>query len=149
MFNDCDGVEGSFVLFRFSKCLDKFLCTAIGCGVLLLSACDNKQVQQLTLPKTPVAVCKKVTSTLLGITLPAESKVMEQEIHGERIVVHLNFQRAANDPMQSICVYGFDRYNAEGKQQLYRKVPTRMAVNDKQISEGDLLAALKEIGFEM
>ncbi len=128
--------------------VDKLLGIAIGCGVLQLSACDNKHLQQQVLPKKPVAVCKKVTATLLGVVLPADIKINEQEIHGERIVVHLNFQRAADDPMKSICVYGFDRYNEEGKQQLYRKVPTRMAVNDRQISEAELLETLQKIGFK-
>ena len=118
------------------------------CTLLLLTACDNQHLKQI-LPKKPVEVCKTVTATLLGVALPKTIQVSEQEIHGERIVVHLNFQRAADDPVKAICVYGFDRYNAEGKQQLYRKVPTRMAIDDKQISESELVAALEKIGFKL
>ena len=135
-------------MFCVNKYINQlFILIVVGC--LLVSACDNKHLQQVILPKTPVEVCKKVTSTLLGVALPTEIKINEQEIHGERIVVHLHFNRAADDQMKSICVYGFDRYNEEGKQQLYRKVPTRMAVNDKQINEAELISALKKIGFEL
>lgn len=125
------------------------LARSVACaGLLLLSACDNKHLQRLALPEAPVTVCERVTAALLAITLPEKINVSEQEIRGERIVVHLEFESATKERTQSICVYGFDRYNEEGQQQLYRKVPTRMAVNGEQISEATLLAILNKIGFE-
>ncbi|MGB1255855.1 MAG: hypothetical protein ACPG51_08315 [Thiolinea sp.] len=98
--------------------------------------------------KTPVKVCEETTAEQLKVTLPEAVQVSEQEIHGERIVVNLAFKHPGDmTHTQVVCVYGFDRYNEEGKQQLYRKVPTRMAINGRQLSEQDLLAVLKKRGL--
>ena len=117
-----------------------------GCCAFLLAACSRQQSE----PGPPVEVCQQVTSSLLQYALPEKIAVTEQEIHGERIVVHLTFKRPEDQAeVKSVCVYGFDRYNEEGQQQLYRKVPTRMAIDGKQITEEALLLAITASGFKL
>ncbi|MEZ5478212.1 MAG: hypothetical protein R3E95_12225 [Thiolinea sp.] len=110
---------------------------AVGGLVAGLSACTPG-------PQNPVSVCKAVAATLLGSALPQTVDISEQEIHGERIVVHLGFTRSAQRKMtQVVCVYGADPYRST--EYLYSRVPTRLAIDGEQISEERLLAAIERL----
>ena len=99
---------------------------------------------------SPTQVCQSVTESLLSFKLPPLEKmaISEQEIRGERIVAQLKFARPADDyPVQVVCVFAVDKYaqdNTKNAEQSYSKVPTRMAVNSKQVTEADLVKAIEQ-----
>lgn len=117
-------------------------------GVIMLIAlagCMNSPSSQ-----SSTEVCHSVTEALLGFTLPALEKmaISEQEIRGERVVSHLRFARPAdNYPVKVVCVFAVDNYAKEKTKTAYSKVPTRMAVNSKQVTEADLIKAIGKVGL--
>lgn len=114
---------------------------------LTLGACSAPS-PPITL--SPTQVCQSVTESLLSFKLPPAEKMVisEQKIRGERIVTQLKFARPADDyPVQVVCVFAVDKYAQEEAQnagQSYSKVPTRMAVNSKQVTEADLIKAIEQ-----
>lgn len=116
--------------------------------LLLLSACTPPA-------QSPVEVCELVAESLLGFKLPLAEQmdISEQEIRGERIVTHLKFARPAdNYPVYTVCVFAADQYVSSinsGGLPPYSEVPTRMAINSKQVTEADLNAAILRAGFKL
>ena len=132
---------------QFFGCGDPFsLKRAVVCCpalLLLLGACSQ------SVSNNPVQVCEAVTKSLLGFELPEKVAVSQQEIQGERIVVHLNFKRPVDSHLvKSVCVYGIDLYRQPEKGLLYNQVPTRLAINGQQVTESDLLAAISGSGLK-
>lgn len=106
---------------------------------LALVACSGSS-------KSSTQVCQSVTESLLAFKLPVPEKMVisEQEIRGQRIVTHLKFARPAdNYPVQVVCVFAVDTYAQGNAENPYSKVPTRMAVNSKQVTEADLSKAIE------
>lgn len=115
-------------------------------GVLVLTLILGACTASSPPPLSPTQVCQAVTESLLGFKLPLPDKmaISEQEIRGERIVTQLKFARPAdNYPVQVVCVFAVDKYAPEGVKHTYSKVPTRMAVNSKQVTEADLIKAIE------
>ena len=98
----------------------------------------------------PVSACTAVVSVLMNFALQDDVSVTEQEIRGERIVVHLAFKHPEmQEPVTSVCVFPIDRYQqntTEGNQ--YTSVPGKLAINQQQISEDALLNAISRAGLE-
>ena len=95
----------------------------------------------------PMKVCQSVTRALLGFALPSAETmaISEQEIRGERIVVHLKFARPADDyPVNAVCVFAVDKYAEIQTPPPYSKVPTRVAINNQQVTEADLVQAIEK-----
>lgn len=116
---------------------------------LLISGCSK-----LDLSPSPVDVCQAVTVVLLGLKLPPaeQMNISEQEIRGERVVTHLKFARPADRyPVHTVCVFAADKYKSLGSSSrpVYSLVPTRMAVNNRQVTEADLRAAILAAGFKL
>jgi hypothetical protein len=105
-------------------------------------------------PPSPVQVCQSVTEALLRFDLPQaeQMNISEQEIRGERIVTHLKFARPAdNYPVHAVCVFAANQYTtaASSAQYRYSNVPTRMAINNTQVTEADLNTAIVRAGFKL
>lgn len=118
-------------------------------GLMVLVGCMTSSQ-----PASPSVVCHAVTEALLGFELPVLEKmaISEQEIRGERVVTHLRFARPAdNYPVKVVCVFAIDKYAQQSVQQgakhIYSAVPTRMAVNSKQVTEADLTKAIAKAGL--
>lgn len=115
--------------------------------LLLLSACTPPA-------QSPVEVCQWVAEALLRFRLPLAEQmdISEQEIRGERIVTHLKFARPAdNYPVHTVCVFAANQYAVSANKSVlpYSAVPTRMAINSKQVTEADLNAAILRAGFKL
>lgn len=135
----------SYLWHYHSQTMSKYSACGLFALALTLGACGAPSPP---VPLPPTQVCQSVTESLLSFKLPPPEKmaISEQEIRGERIVTQLKFARPADDyPVQVVCVFAVDKYaqeSAVNSEQIYSKIPTRMAVNSKQVTEADLVEAI-------